>query len=465
MSDFVYDIETYANCFTVAIIQPDQQHQWQFEISEYRDDSKPLRLFLQWLAEQRHRMVGFNNVGFDYPVLHAFITHQANTYVEIYQFAQKIINTPYDNRFTNIVWQPAVEQVDLFLIHHFDNAARSTSLKQLEFVMRMDNIEEMPYPHYTELSQEQIQLVHEYNLHDVKATVMFYEKSQKELRFRNELSQRYGIDMTNFNDAKIGSQIFIKRLEEAGVPCYGPDRKPLQTPRPLIDLNTCIPNYIQFDNPEFERIHQWLRGQAIKETKGVFKDLSCKVGGISYEFGTGGIHASVEWRSFKSCDKRKIQVRDVSSMYPNIAIQNKLYPEHLGIEFCSIYEDIYKERKAHKKAGRDAEQSMLKLALNASYGNSNNKYSPFYDPKLTMSITLTGQLSLAMLCEKLLTVPGLEIIFANTDGVCYICDRDTEWYIDVVCSWWESLTKLELETDEVNQIHVRDCNSYVQEYA
>lgn len=462
--DYIYDIETMRNCFTCCIVSADKTQSWQFEISDYKDDSQSFRQWLIWAAENRHRMVGFNNIGFDYPVIHAFITQQATTAEQISQVAQRIISTPWDDRFSNIIYQPAIEQVDLFLIHHFDNAARSTSLKVLEFNMRMDDIEDLPFNPHVPLTPEQIEVLIHYNWHDVQATLMFYEESLNKLKFRKELSDRYGKDFTNFSDAKIGSQIFIQRLEESGIPCFA-NGKPRQTPRQLIDLNTCIPDYIQFNNQEFEVIHQWLRKQVIKETKGVFKDLNCKIGGITYEFGTGGIHASVEWRSFHSDSNRKIQVRDVASMYPNIAIKNRYYPEHLSERFCEIYDDMFNERKAHKKAGNDNEQAMLKLALNATYGNSNNQFSPFYDPKFTMSVTLTGQLSLAMLCDRLIDIKGLEMIFANTDGICYIVDRDKEWIVDIICDWWQHLTKLELETDEVAQIHVRDCNSYIQEYA
>ena len=38
-----------------------------------------------------------------------------------------------DDRFGHIIWQPDIVQVDLYKIHHFDNMARATSLKMLEF--------------------------------------------------------------------------------------------------------------------------------------------------------------------------------------------------------------------------------------------------------------------------------------------------------------------------------------------
>jgi len=74
---------------------------------------------------------------------------------------------------------------------------------------------------------------------------------------------------------------------------------------------------------------------------------------------------------------------DLSSMYPNIAISNRVFPAHLGEKFCDIYQDMYEQRKSFGKG--TPENAMLKLALNGTYGKSNDKYSVFYDPKFTMT--------------------------------------------------------------------------------
>ncbi|WP_203229884.1 hypothetical protein, partial [Flavobacterium sp. LMO9] len=73
---------------------------------------------------------------------------------------------------------------------------------------------------------------------------------------------------------------------------------------------------------------------------------------------------------------------------------------HLGVEFCDIYEYLYNLRKSYDK--KSAENAMLKLALNGTYGKSNDQYSPFFDSKFTMAITVNGQLSLCMIVEQLL---------------------------------------------------------------
>jgi hypothetical protein len=141
----------------------------------------------------------------------------------------------------------------------------------------------------------------------------------------------------------------------------------------------------------------WLKEQTITETKGVFKDLTATVNGFTFVFGLGGIHGSVEREKVVSDDTHVIESRDVTSYYPNLAIKNRFYPAHLGEKFCDIYADLFEQRKKYPK--KSSESATLKLALNGTYGDSNNKFSVFYDPLFTMRITLNGQLLLCMLAE------------------------------------------------------------------
>ena len=64
----------------------------------------------------------------------------------IYDKAQSIINNQ-KTKFSHIIWdnQQMIPQIDLFKIHHFDNKAKSTSLKVLEFNMRSNSIEGLPF--------------------------------------------------------------------------------------------------------------------------------------------------------------------------------------------------------------------------------------------------------------------------------------------------------------------------------
>jgi DNA polymerase elongation subunit (family B) len=153
---------------------------------------------------------------------------------------------------------------------------------------------------------------------------------------------------------------------------------------------------------------------------------------------------------------------DVASMYPNIAIANRVYPEHLSEKFCDIYQDVYNQRKSYPKGS--AENAMLKLALNGVYGDSNNKYSPFYDPQYTMSITINGQLSLCLLADKLMDIEGLSIVQVNTDGITVKLPRSKRDQYDRVCDAWQKQVGLQLEYAEYSKMIVRDCNNYLAIY-
>lgn len=460
MTDYVYDLETYPNIFTLCAKEVGTGNWQLFEISWRRDDRYPM---LQWLAERRlagDRMIGFNNLGFDYPVLHWLIQNKDHaTPLSIYEKAMTIINGAFHNRFAHIIWDrdQYVPQIDLLKIHHFDNQAKFTSLKVLEFNMRSDSVQGLPFAPGTLLTWAQMDQLTEYYMHDVDQTDKFRQHSADMIRFREELTAKYGRNFMNHNDTKIGKDYFIMELERL-VPGY--DRK-AQTKRESIHVADILLPYLAFSRPEFQRVHEWFGHQTIVNTKGDFA-FSAQVDGFDFHFGTGGLHGSVSSRIVCADQTHTITDIDVASYYPNIAIANRLYPQHLGEMFCDIYADVYEQRKQFPKG--TAENAMLKLALNGVFGDSNNEYSPFYDPQYTMAITINGQLLLCMLAESLMAHPEVELIQANTDGLTIRHPRMLTDWIRSVMTWWEGLTKLQLEAVEYSRMMIRDVNNYLAEY-
>jgi hypothetical protein len=239
-NDYIYDIETFPNVFTLAVEHAESPLSWLFEISDWRNDSREIVSFLQFLKQTDARMVGFNNIGFDYPVLHTLARMGKSDAYTLYQKAQAIIDAQDNDKWAHMVnpTDRMVDQIDLYKIHHFDNKARSTSLKSLEFNMRSDTIEDLPYKVGTTLTREQGEVLKQYNQHDVKQTKLFYHHTLDMLSFREKLNVMYpGKDWINYNDTKIGKEFFIMKLEESGVACYdfsSKGRTPRQTKRPVI---------------------------------------------------------------------------------------------------------------------------------------------------------------------------------------------------------------------------------------
>lgn len=507
--DYTWDVETYPNIFTFRATHVATGKKYCYEVSDRKDERATLFQFLSHLRVHNQRMVGFNNLWFDWEVVQWFMDRPHATVEQIYAKAMERIK---GGGYPMWASDRYIEQIDLLKIHHFDNMAKATSLKALEIAMKMRSVQDLPFPVGTYLNDWQKDMLLAYNDHDVDATTDFYFESYEMIEFREELTEKYQKDFMNFADTKIGAQIFIEELEKAGIDCYeriDGKREPRQTIRPTIDLNECVFPYVRFEHPAFKMIENYLRSQVIRQTKGVFSNiictqemvqymdaekvkvwlkgakkprrlchlapdtdftgakyvavsLHCRINGLNYEFGTGGLHASLHRTIVRSNATHVIKDWDVASYYPNLAIKNRVYPAHLSEKFCDIYNFMYHERL---RVGKKTKMGgAYKLALNGTYGNSNNEHSPFYDPMYTMKITINGQLSLCMLVEQLIKVPGLEMIQCNTDGITFRCPRIYNDHCDALFKWWEQLTQLELEEAIYKNFYIRDVNSYIAEY-
>ena len=297
-NDFAYDIETFLDIFSCVTVQISTGRRWIHEVSSRVNQSREFVSFVRWIGSLSDgRMVGFNNEGFDYPAIHKLCEMGWFDAKTAYQVGQDIINTPWDDRFRHRVWdsQKIVKQVDLLMVHHFDNAARATSLKALEIAMKSYSVIDLPYSPDEPTTDAQKTEIIEYNAHDVSETVRFYNESKKQLAFRDELSQQYEIDFTNFNDTKIGKEFFTMKMEEAVPGITGMrdrPRKAKQTWRDVIDIGSTLLPYLHFNHPEMQRMHQFFSNAKITETKGAFEDLHCTIDGFDFHFGTGGIHGS-----------------------------------------------------------------------------------------------------------------------------------------------------------------------------
>lgn len=543
---WIYDIETYPNCCSFAIIREDGKHAVTYEVSTRKNEIDKVFACLDYLAKQGDFLVGFNSLNFDYPVLHKVLQLRKNNKIplrgenlasKVYQFAQEQIESMKGEFASTVpVDEHYVKQIDLFKIHHFDNKAKSTSLKMLEFNMRASNISDLPFPVGKHLTSDEIDVLLHYNAHDVKMTLEFYKKTIPMIEFREQLTNKYNRNFMNHNDTKIGKDYFIMRLEEEGIPVYIKDnhgrRKANQTKRSMIKIKDCLFDYYDFTRTEFIAIHEWFKKQVITETKGVFSDieehllgdvakyaemvvkrkkfpkeptkteydqfkrehpcgwvervelkakkkgetqysywgmwrvaetLNVVIDGFRFDFGVGGIHGSLSETVVKSNKKWNIVDLDVSSFYPNLAISNRIYPKHLTDKFCDIYKDMYEQRKSYKKG--TPENAMLKLALNGTYGESNNPFGVFYDPQFTMSITVGGQLTLCLLIDMFYQNKiNFKMVMANTDGITVVVTKEHDDNMMHIVGEWEKLVKLEMERIDYDKMFIRDVNNYIGVY-
>lgn len=509
--DYPYDLECLPNFFSAIFHRVSDNARWRFVIAPWRDQSKELNHFLWSVTHSQGRGVGYNNEKYDYPMLHFIMEH--NGMVDnamLYAKSQAIINADFNDR-SHVIWddQRLFRQCDLLRVHHFDNKAKLTSLKLLEFNMRMDSIEELELDFNKPILPEQEEIVLTYNDHDVDATLQFYHESKEQLQFRQQLTEKYGKDFSNHNDTRIGQDIVLYNLAQKGIKA----NKFTQTHRASITVRDIILPYIRFERPEFNEVLRFFQSAIIdpEKIKGFFgsRDRSkskcnapisaalaafmepddvtvlysdktrstlsqldpekqvlsmipcnvhCIINGFRFDFGAGGIHGSVTNSIIIPGEDEELEDSDVASYYPNLGIKNRLYPLHLGEGFCDTMDEMFHARLKDKKSVMG---NAYKLGMNGSYGKSNDKHSPFYDPQYTMAITINGQLSLCMLAEQLLKVPNLRLVQVNTDGLTYIYPKQYYGHIRAITRWWEEVTQLELESVSYSKMCIRDVNSYI----
>lgn len=473
----IYDLETYPNMFSYCSVKSDGTDLKVFEISDRKNETKELLQELRNLIVNKNYQIGFNNVGFDYNLIHYIIEEAKKakskgeelklSAKKLYNYTQKIIDSYKNDEFGMKVKESdvVIPQIDLYLINHFDNKAKATSLKTLEVNMRSNNVEDLPFSVGVSLTDEEKDILIKYNKHDVLETLKFYNYCLDAIKLRYDLTEKYGFNCLNLNDSKIGGKFFMSKIEKENpqafytIDEYG-KRKIRQTKRDNIVIKDCLFPYVRFSSKEFNALKDWFSKQIITETNGVFSDIEehllydlanyCEMvtkqikfkskptqeeideflklhpkgwieekelkqmeiikdddgnpikeeymdektgkvktrnvkvpkksyygcyrvaetlnvvyGGCRIDYGLGGLHGAKQGKIHKT-DTHSILSWDVASMYPNIAIANNVYPEHLGRSFCISYKDFYAERGKFPKG--TSENLAIKLGLNCCYG-------------------------------------------------------------------------------------------------
>ena len=528
MTDYIYDFEVLPNVWTCYVYNCRTGKYFKFEISPRRNDFKR---FIKWtLLRQANgdRAVGFNNEFYDYPVWHAMMTEfrgatgAKSLTNAIYKRSKDIIKTgnlPGLGRFKYTVWpnDQIVKQIDLFKIYHFDNKAKRTSLKRLQFNMRLPSIVEFDVSFDEFLDVKEIPKLLTYNKYDVSSTHKFYELSLEQIKFREEMSEEIGKSLLSANDTKIGMDHITKSIKEriGSHVLFDEDGKKITTKHSEIPLDEVIFDFIQFDHPEFRKVLAFMKTLKIFIVKGKFhwneKDdyreglklineakeavkemrrdglrkgdpaldaaelgrnilvekyddykITCEIDGFEFDFGKGGLHGARKGSVYRSNSTHVILDIDVTSFYPNIGIVKQLFPAHLTKAFCAIYAALPALRKQHKKG--TWQNKLFKLIMNSFYGNTNSAHSHACDPKYTVDTTINGQLMLCMAWEKLREIPDIEIIQANTDGITFYINRKYVKQAGKICRDWQKTTGMQLEQAVYSQMFTRDVNNYVCEY-
>ena len=132
----------------------------------------------------------------------------------------------------------------------------------------------------------------------------------------------------------------------------------------------------------------------------------------------------------------------------------------MGQAFLRVYNRIVNDRVGAKRAGLKAIANALKIVVNGSYGKLGSKWSNLYAPDLLIQVTMTGQLALLLLIERL-EMAGIHVISANTDGIVVKPHRSQAALMQAIVKQWERDTQFEMEESRYLALFSRDVNNYI----
>jgi len=313
---FGYDIECFVSFFCVTFQDYSTGNKYYYEVSSRQDDSKDLRIFLEFLSGY---LVSFNGIDYDDIILSYWYQEQPSLQ-ELKAFSDSVINR-HEDVYKYYKWLrcfPGLKSIDLFRYwSKMLRLSKKISLKSLGIQLGYHTVQELPYHHTTVLTEDQMEEVKYYNYeHDLNILKLLYEalKNQVELRFSVE--EQYKIKCISDDAPKIALKLIEKDLSP-----YFDNLRDLRTYRTEIKLADIL---LEFPFTEQEMsykidkgvvvcsnyytMYQLLKQQTINTTKELAYSVILHNPNDLYlrnDHGTGGIHGITSQKVFKE-DKDNI---------------------------------------------------------------------------------------------------------------------------------------------------------------
>jgi len=456
----VSDTECYPNYWSIGFKSLDGEH---LKVIEKYEDSeldrkKIASIFRRW------RVVGFNFKAYDIPMILYAMAGATNR--ELKALSDELIQfgTPYWQVMRRLELRVPDFMDTIDLIDVSPGAAAMPSLKLYAGRLHSKRLQELPYEHDTHLNEHQREVVRDYLGNDLDDTIDLYKDLIPQIELRTLMSQQYGVDLRSKSDAQIAEAVIKAEAEKA---LKRPVEKPEIKPH---FFQFRVPSYMEFETEEMKEVLEFIRRVKFKvnhagivEAPDRIKGLDVKIGDTLYRMGIGGLHSKEKKVSHYSDDRFVLKDRDVTSYYPQSILNQGMFPPSIGPAFLEIFKSIFDRRIAAKKAKQKNIAETLKIVLNGSFGKLGSPYSILYAPNLMIQTTLTGQLAILMLIERL-EIAGVTVISGNTDGIVSKVSRTMLDRFNKVIAQWERDTGYGTEETEYVSIHSQSVNNYVAFY-
>jgi hypothetical protein len=468
MKTYSIDTECFSNYF--LLVAYNHEETLSFELSEGDYGQDRLKEIISFICRPHQRFVSFNGFSYDC-VLLAYLLEKGLrcTRTDLHTCSQNIISRSMAHPKVRALayGKKPFAHIDIFQLLNKKN-----SLKEWQCRIGFERVLESPVDFEKPLPASKIPQTIEYCINDAKSTYALYEKFQNLVTVRADLIKNpitdIGSDAYVLGDAGIAQQVFTN--------LSGSKKSYLRSVADESEENTTQEwKLSEIVSPRVayksDAMRKWLaafRNSSLigddARTSWKYSDKQfnepIKIGAVTLQLGIGGLHSIDAPSRLTTHPNKRIIDMDVASYYPSLILNEEIEPEQLRGVFLDNYRQMRDLRVAAKRAGDKATAEVYKIILNASYGVMGNPYSMMRSHKSQLRVVINGQLQLMMLIEAL-TMDGIEVISANTDGVTVCVHPDNMGRMRDDMHDWQQATGHVLEENEYVKFIRKDVNNYI----
>lgn len=471
----VFDIECSPDYFMVGFKRVDTKALRQYEFFEGHDLKRTEILSIL----QNYTVIGFNSMDYDIPML--FYALKLAYEVETWQIEVADALTALKALSDHIItaglrgWQTQQEygfKVPEW-VDHIDLKEPvpgvQISLKLYGGRLHSKRLQDLPYDHNEPVfgwPEDRRSNILEYNGNDLLLTIDLWNEATKPsddiIATRVLIGAEFGLDLRSKSDAQIAEAVIKSAVTKL-------KREPVYRSevRPGTRYKYLPPAFVRFTTPVMQKVMaDVLSADFVVNAKGevemppILDSAEVPIGRAIYRMGIGGLHSSEKRQVVKANEHFLLRDLDVTSYYPALILQCGLFPPNMGEHFQHVYQQFFDRRIYAKKKGDKSTAQTLKIVLNGTFGKLGSRFSVLYAPNLMIQVTLTGQLSLLMLIERM-ELAGISAVSANTDGVVFAVPRHLEDVQKAIVAQWEKDTGLGMEATDYQALYSRSVNSYI----
>ena len=347
-------------------------------------------------------VTGYNNLGFDSYLLDRLLHGAGPT--ALFELSSAIIQSKGPAWMVARDYGAQISPFDEIDLMHYTPRGR---LKQYEARLGLA-IEDLPFDPNQPLEASQMPMVVGYLEHDLLATETLRDAVDGDIQARVILESLFGVQgLRRKTAAHVAASIIVSEylLERPDV-TLGDVRFAAAGMRDS-QFAFSVPQWVLegIEGTLAFDLAQAIEGTVFDIVDGVRqapdrawpKDIVIdEADGLIASFGLGGIHTQDS-----ACQYSGLSF-DVASLYPHIILHPQCTPSHLDeAHFHTVYKRLIDRRLQAKRSGDKATSDALKLVLNACFGAFNYPYSLLYSPETFLTITVSGQLCLLALADRM----------------------------------------------------------------